>query len=165
MLGILDPATEIALVIGLMGGITMLLVVAAIPGGGSRRFSRRLQEVVGPSFPAALCMRHGMAFCRNQPGQESPGGSSGPCCSGVLAATTRASRWSAHERRQTAHRRHRQRTPAVPQVDRLGPGTDPQRRRQRRAAMTPGAAHPRTSRTRPDDAGKVRHPAEPPASR
>jgi tight adherence protein B len=46
MLGILDPTTEIALVIGLMGGITMLLVVAAFPGGGSRRFSRRLQEVV-----------------------------------------------------------------------------------------------------------------------
>ena len=46
MLGILDPTTEIALVIGVMGGITMLLVVAAFPGGGSRRFSRRLQEVV-----------------------------------------------------------------------------------------------------------------------
>jgi tight adherence protein B len=46
MLGILDPTTEIALIIGLMSGITMLLVVAAFPGGGSRRFSRRLQEVV-----------------------------------------------------------------------------------------------------------------------
>jgi len=45
MLGILDPATEIALVIGLMSGLTMLLVVAAFPGGGSRRFTRRVHEV------------------------------------------------------------------------------------------------------------------------
>jgi tight adherence protein B len=53
MLGILDPATEIALVIGLMSGITLLLVVAAFPGGGSRRFSRRLQEVVTRKTQAA----------------------------------------------------------------------------------------------------------------
>lgn len=53
MLGILDPTTEIALIIGVMGGITMLLVVAAFPGGGSRRFSRRLQEVVTRKTQAA----------------------------------------------------------------------------------------------------------------
>jgi tight adherence protein B len=45
MIGMLDPATEIALVIGLMSGLTILLVGAAFAGGGSRRFNRRLQEV------------------------------------------------------------------------------------------------------------------------
>jgi tight adherence protein B len=41
----LDPTTAIALLIGVMSGITMLLLVAAFAGGGSRRYSRRLQEV------------------------------------------------------------------------------------------------------------------------
>ena len=45
MLGILDPATEMALFIGVMSGVTMLLLVAAFVGGGTRRFTRRLQEV------------------------------------------------------------------------------------------------------------------------
>jgi len=45
MIGMLDPATEIALVIGVMSGLTILLVAAAFAGGGSRRFNRRLQEV------------------------------------------------------------------------------------------------------------------------
>jgi tight adherence protein B len=41
----LDPNTQIALLIGAMSGITMLLLIAAFAGGGSRRFSRRLNEV------------------------------------------------------------------------------------------------------------------------
>jgi tight adherence protein B len=45
MLGVTDPITEIALLIGAMSGITLLLVAAAFAGGGSRRFTRRLQEV------------------------------------------------------------------------------------------------------------------------
>ncbi len=45
MLGLMDPATEIALLIGAMSGITMLLLVAAFAGGSTRRFTRRLQEV------------------------------------------------------------------------------------------------------------------------
>ena len=34
MIGMLDPATEIALVIGVMSGLTILLVAAAFAGGG-----------------------------------------------------------------------------------------------------------------------------------
>jgi tight adherence protein B len=45
MIGVLDPAIEIALVIGLMSGITMLLVAFAFTGGDRRRFTRRLQDV------------------------------------------------------------------------------------------------------------------------
>ena len=45
MIAGLDPATAIALVIGLMSGVAMLLLAAAFAGGGSRRFTRRLQEV------------------------------------------------------------------------------------------------------------------------
>ena len=41
----LDPVTEIALVIGLMIGLSLVLVAAAFAGGGSRRYNRRLQEV------------------------------------------------------------------------------------------------------------------------
>lgn len=45
MLGLLDPATEIALALGLMSGLAMVLVAAAFAGGNSRRFTRRLQAV------------------------------------------------------------------------------------------------------------------------
>lgn len=45
MTGALDPATEMALVIGVMSGLTILLIAAAFAGGGSRRFNRRLQAV------------------------------------------------------------------------------------------------------------------------
>jgi tight adherence protein B len=41
----LDPTTQISLLIGVMSGITMLLVVAAFAGGSSRRFARRLNDV------------------------------------------------------------------------------------------------------------------------
>jgi tight adherence protein B len=45
MLGILNPATEIAIALGLLSAIAMLLVSVAFAGGNSRRFTRRLQEV------------------------------------------------------------------------------------------------------------------------
>jgi tight adherence protein B len=45
MLGILDPATEMALVIALITGAALVLAVVAFSGGKSRRFTRRLQEV------------------------------------------------------------------------------------------------------------------------
>jgi tight adherence protein B len=55
MIGILDPATEIALVIALMVGLALVLGVAAFSDGNSRRFRRRLQEVASrkaqPSRP------------------------------------------------------------------------------------------------------------------
>jgi tight adherence protein B len=41
----LDPTTQISLLIGVMSGITMLLIVAAFAGGSSRRFARRLNDV------------------------------------------------------------------------------------------------------------------------
>jgi tight adherence protein B len=44
MIATLDPNT-IALLIGAMSGVTMLLIVAALVGGNSRRFTRRLSEV------------------------------------------------------------------------------------------------------------------------
>ena len=45
MIGVFDPATEFALAIGLLGGLSLLLVTFAFAGGNSRRFTRRLQEV------------------------------------------------------------------------------------------------------------------------
>jgi len=45
MLGLLNPATEIALAIGVLSGIVLLLVSFAFADGNSRRFTRRLQEV------------------------------------------------------------------------------------------------------------------------
>lgn len=45
MTGIMDPGTEIALLVGVMSGLTVLLIVAAFAGGNSRRLTRRLQEV------------------------------------------------------------------------------------------------------------------------
>jgi len=45
MIAGLDPATAIALVIGLMVAMTMVLVVMVVQSAGSRRYTRRLQEV------------------------------------------------------------------------------------------------------------------------
>jgi tight adherence protein B len=45
MAGLLDPTTEVALLIGAMFGLTVLLFVMAFATGGSRRYVRRLQEV------------------------------------------------------------------------------------------------------------------------
>ncbi len=45
MIAGLDPATAIALVIGLMVAMTMVLVVVAVQAAGARRYTRRLQEV------------------------------------------------------------------------------------------------------------------------
>src|ERR1051325_3785804 len=46
-----DPVTQLALIIGVMSGVTMLLVVAAFAGGATRRFTRRLQEVTVRKAP------------------------------------------------------------------------------------------------------------------
>jgi len=53
MIAGIDPATQIALVIGLMIGLSLVLVGMAFAGGGSRRFNRRLQEVTTRSTGAA----------------------------------------------------------------------------------------------------------------
>ena len=45
MIAGLDPTTAIAVAIGLMVAMTMVLVVVAVQSGGSRRYTRRLQEV------------------------------------------------------------------------------------------------------------------------
>ena len=45
MIAGLDPTTAIALAIGLMAALTMVVVVLAFEGAGSRRYTRRLQEV------------------------------------------------------------------------------------------------------------------------
>ena len=53
----LDPVTQIAIVFGLMIGLSLVLVAAAFAGGGGRRYNRRLQEVstrtAGPARTAA----------------------------------------------------------------------------------------------------------------
>ena len=54
MLGILNPATEIAIALGLLSLIAMLLVTVAFAGGNSRRFTRRLQEVTMRKGAAAV---------------------------------------------------------------------------------------------------------------
>src|SRR5688572_14339621 len=53
----LDPTTQISLLIGLMSGVTMLLIVAAFAGGSSRRFTRRLGEVTVRKSSAAAVSR------------------------------------------------------------------------------------------------------------
>ena len=45
MIAGLDPTTAIAVAIGLMVAMTMVLVIMAVQTGGSRRYTRRLQEV------------------------------------------------------------------------------------------------------------------------
>jgi tight adherence protein B len=59
MIGVFDPATEIALAIGVLGGLTMLLVSFAFAGGNSRRFTRRLQEVATRKGGDAAVARKG----------------------------------------------------------------------------------------------------------
>jgi tight adherence protein B len=59
MLGFLNPATEIALGIGMVSGIIMLLVTFALADGDSRRFTRRLQEVTSRKEGAAAAVRAG----------------------------------------------------------------------------------------------------------
>ena len=45
MIAGIDPATQIAIVIGLMIALSVVLVAVAFAGGGSRRYNRRLREV------------------------------------------------------------------------------------------------------------------------
>ena len=52
MVGLLDP-TVIAILIGAMSGITLLLIAAALAGGGSRRFTRRLHDVTVRRAPSS----------------------------------------------------------------------------------------------------------------
>jgi tight adherence protein B len=53
MIAGIEPATQIALVIGLMIGLSLVLVGMAFAGGGSRRYNRRLQEVTTRSAGVA----------------------------------------------------------------------------------------------------------------
>ena len=53
MFSSLDPTTQVSLLIGVMSGITMLLIVAAFAGGSSRRFTRRLNDVAVRKSPTA----------------------------------------------------------------------------------------------------------------
>jgi tight adherence protein B len=59
MLGFLNPATEIALGIGVLSGVIMLLVSFALVDGSSRRFTRRLQEVTSRKEGVAAAVRAG----------------------------------------------------------------------------------------------------------
>jgi tight adherence protein B len=52
MFELLDPTTEIALFIGVMSGITILLIGAAFASGVPRQFSRRLHDVAAHRAPA-----------------------------------------------------------------------------------------------------------------
>ena len=54
MAGLLDPTT-LALIIGVMSGLTLLLIATAVVPGNSRRYARRLQEVTSrrPELRAA----------------------------------------------------------------------------------------------------------------
>ncbi len=70
MFGGIDPTTQMALVIGLTSGITLLLIAAAFAGGNSRRFTRRLNEVAtrkaqttrtGGGVPTRTLTRRGSA--------------------------------------------------------------------------------------------------------
>ena len=45
MIAGLDPTTTVALVFGVMVALTMMVVVMAVQSAGSRRYTRRLQEV------------------------------------------------------------------------------------------------------------------------
>jgi len=68
MIAGLDPATAIALVIGLMVAMTMVLVVVAVQAAGSRRYTRRLQEVtLRKTLPARGGAVRAGRFCRNNP--------------------------------------------------------------------------------------------------
>ena len=71
MLGVLDPITAAALVIGLMTAVGSLTALALIEGPNRRRFARRLQAVTSdkpvalPAQPAWLATS-GMARARNR---------------------------------------------------------------------------------------------------
>jgi tight adherence protein B len=47
-----DGITQISLIIGVMSGVTMLLVIAAFAGGSTRRYTRRLQDVTVRKAPS-----------------------------------------------------------------------------------------------------------------
>jgi tight adherence protein B len=51
MFELLDPTTQIALFIGVMSGITILLIGAAFASGASRQFARRLHDVAAHRAP------------------------------------------------------------------------------------------------------------------
>ena len=53
MIGLLDPATEIAIVIGLLTAGVLLAIGFAVSGMGSRRFTRRLRDVTGRNAQSA----------------------------------------------------------------------------------------------------------------
>jgi tight adherence protein B len=72
MIATLDPNT-IALLIGAMSGVTMLLLVAAFAGGGTRRFSRRLSEVTVRKSLTAASSRDPATRSMQRRGSNTPG--------------------------------------------------------------------------------------------
>jgi tight adherence protein B len=71
MLGILNPATEIAIAIGVLSGIILLIVTFAFADADQRRFTRRLQEVTTRKEGAAAAPRTGDAQQRSLTRRES----------------------------------------------------------------------------------------------
>src|SRR6185503_11588900 len=73
MFSSLDPTTQISLLIGVMSGITMLLVVAAFAGGSSRRFTRRLNDVAVRKSSSAAASRDPAARSLTRRDSTTPG--------------------------------------------------------------------------------------------
>ena len=71
MLGLLNPATEIALAVGLLSGIVLLIVSFAFADANSRRFTRRLQEVATRKEGTTATARVGEAQQRSLTRRES----------------------------------------------------------------------------------------------
>src|SRR5438270_4327242 len=71
MLGILTPATAIALALGLLSAVILLLVTFAFADANSRRFTRRLQEVTTRKGGAAAVARSGEPQQRSLARRES----------------------------------------------------------------------------------------------
>ena len=71
MLGLLSPATTIALAVGLLSAVILLIVTFAFADANSRRFTRRLQEVTTRKGGAAVVARSGEPQQRSLARRES----------------------------------------------------------------------------------------------
>jgi len=71
MLGLLSPATTIALAVGLLSAVILLIVTFAFADANSRRFTRRLQEVTTRKGGAGAVVRSGEPQQRSLARRES----------------------------------------------------------------------------------------------